>query len=326
MSNEFSIRSRDEWLFGKDYCKFKKQDLIDLYTKTMFNRTQKMFKYNNLPDTIPQADLELILQTYGSVTITKVEDKLYAFRGSLGGMPNAYYRPTLSIVANPFLKFNKTLEIDKDCVVIRNDPLYMGLKPIIGKNAYLLAEADISFKFAAVNIRVPAIIGAPNDNIKSEAKSFLKQIEEGSELGVIGDDDFFGRIQVYDYAKAEYGIQHLIELKQYIIGTFYQDLGIRSSFNMKREAINEAEAGMSDAILFPLCDLMLEERKKGLEKVNKMFGTNITVEFDSVWEILRDEQEQKEDLMESEIEKNENEDNEEQQEETKEESKDESKE
>ena len=95
---------------------------------------------------------------------------------------------------------------------------------------------------------------------------------------------------------------------------------------MKREAINEAEAGMSDAILFPLCDLMLEERKKGLEKVNKMFGTNITVEFDSVWEILRDEQEQKEELVESEIEKNENEDKEEQQEEIKEESNDESKE
>ena len=327
MGNEFSIKARDEWLFGKDYCKFRKKDLIDLYTKTMLNRTQKMFKYNGLPETIPQEDLELILQTFGSATIAQVDGKLYAFRSSLGGLPNAYYRPTLSIVANPFLKFNKTLEIDKDCVVIRNDPLYAGLIPIIEKNSYLLAEADISFKFAAINIRVPAIIGAPNDNIKEEAKSFLRQVEEGAELGVIGDDDFFGRIQVYDYAKAEYGIQHLIELKQYIIGTFYQDIGIRSSFNMKREAINEAEAGMSDAILFPLCDLMLEERKKGLEKVNSMFGTNITVEFDSVWERLREEDQQKSELLESEIEKNESEDNNKNNEEQpKEESNDESKE
>lgn len=305
--SEYNVKSRDEWLFGKDILEFKKADLIDLYKKMMLNRTQKMFKYNDLPDTIPQEDLELITQTGGSSTWTKVEDKLYVFKSGLGGMPNEYYRPTISMVTNPYLKFFKTLKIDEDCVVMRNDPLYEGLMPIIEKAAYLLAEADISFKFAAINIRVPAIIGAPSDNIKEEAKTFLKQIEDGESLGVIGDDDFFERLQVYDYAKAEYGIQHLIELKQYIIGTFYQDLGIRSSFNMKREAINEAEAGMSDAILFPLCDLMLEERKRALEKINAMFGTNITVEFDSVWKKIREEDKIKSELLESQIDKNEEE-------------------
>lgn len=326
MAGEFSIRARDEWLFKDDILDFKKDTLIDLYRKTMLSRTQKMFKYNGLPDTIPQNDLELIVQTKGSCTWAKVEDKLYVFRSGLGGMPNEYYRPTLSIIANPFLKFNATLKIGEDCVVMRNDPFYQGLIPIIDKAAYLLAEADISFKFAAINIRVPAIIGAPNDNIKEEAKEMFKQIEEGSQLGIIGDDDFFERVNVYDYAKAEYGIQHLIELKQYIIGTFYQDLGIRSSFNMKREAINEAEAGMSDAILFPLCDLMLQERKDALEKVNKMFGTDITVEFDSSWKMLRKEEKDKVDLMQSQIEKNLQEDENTEKDESKEESSDESKE
>ena len=33
----------------------------------MFNRTNAMFKYNNLPDTIPSKELELLLQSNGLV-------------------------------------------------------------------------------------------------------------------------------------------------------------------------------------------------------------------------------------------------------------------
>ena len=36
---------------------------------------------------------------------------------------------------------------------------------------------------------------------------------------------------------------------------------------------------------------MLECRKIGLEKVNSMFGTNISVELDSIWERARKEDE-----------------------------------
>ena len=53
---------------------------------------------------------------------------------------------------------------------------------------------------------------------------------------------------------------------------------------MKREAINSAESRLNDDILHPTIDVMLQCRKKAVEKINKMFGTNITVELNSVWE------------------------------------------
>ena len=99
-------------------------------------------------------------------------------------------------------------------------------------------------------------------------------------------------------------IKSLIELKQYILGTFYQELGIQSQFNMKREAINEAEAALSEDILYPLIDDMLIQRQIGLEKVNKMYGTNITVELSSVWKQLREQNDLQMDLINSEIDKN----------------------
>ena len=286
------ISNRDRWLFGTDaeQFSFDKKSIQDLYVKKFLLKTQRMFKYTNLPDTIPQRDLELIMQCSGCVTIAKVDGKLYAFKGSLGGTPNEYYLPTISIVANPYLHYNANLTIDKDCVVMLNDSLYEGLLPQIQHASNLLAECDISFKFTTINIRVPAIIEATNDTSKTEAENFLQKVEEGSKLGVICGEQFLDRINVYNYASSEYSVQHLIELKQYIYGTFLQELGIQSSFNMKREAINEAEASLNTDILYPLIDDMLTQRKIGVDKINKMYGTNIEVELDSVWKQLREQQ------------------------------------
>lgn len=303
MSN---VPNRQNWQFNLDvkFDTFDKNKIVDLYIRRMLIRTQKIFKYNNLPKTIPQKDLELILQCNGSATIAKVNGELYAFNGGLGGTPNPYYLPTVSIVSNPALNYTNTLVIDKDCVVILNDALYLGLMPLLQHNAYLLAECDISFKFATVNMRIPAIMAVPDDNTKEDALEFFKQVEDGKKLGVIGDSSFFDKIAVYNYANSSTNIQHLIELKQYIIGTFYQDLGIQSQFNMKREAINEAEAALSTDILYPTIDEMLTQRQEGVNKINKMFGTNITVELDSVWAQLRKQQKLAFELQESEIDEN----------------------
>ena len=56
---------------------------------------------------------------------------------------------------------------------------------------------------------------------------------------------------------------------------------------MKREALNSAETSLNIDATLPYTDNMLSERKTGFEQVNSMFGTNISVEFDSVWESSR---------------------------------------
>ena len=66
---------------------------------------------------------------------------------------------------------------------------------------------------------------------------------------------------------------------------------------MKREAINDAESGMNEDSLLPLVDDMLENRKRGVEKINKMFGTNITVELDSSWKEVEYEYVETEDTL-----------------------------
>ena len=285
------VPNRSNWSFDVCSQDLSLDKLTEYYIKDTLIRTQKMFNYSNLPKTIPKEQLELLLQRNGYAVITKVNGELYAFYGGLGGEPNEYYLPTIATVANPALKFSKSMIIDKECVVIKNDVMFMGLMPLIQSTSYLLAQADISFKYALINGRMKAIVTAPNDEVKASLDEMFRQIEKGSSLKVVVDDDLMNELKVSPYGSNDNGID-IIELKQYIIGSFYQKLGIQSNFNMKREALNSAESALNDDILYPLIDEMLEERQKGVEKINELYGTNISVELSSVWKQLRDQEEQ----------------------------------
>lgn len=256
----------------------------------MLNKSIRIFKYKNLPETIPQKDLETILQVSGCVTIGKANDgKLYAFSAGLGGEPNPYYLPTLAIVTNPALRLSKTWTIDKDCVVMLNDTYYQGLMSLYSKYARLLAEAEISLKYAIINARVPALVQADNDSTYNSAVEFFNKIVDGKDYGVIASKEFFDGIKTQDYYKQPY-IKDLIEAIQYIKGSWYNEIGLQATFNMKREAINETEATLNEDTLYPTIDTMLECRKIGVDKINAMFGTDIEVELDSVWKQNREQE------------------------------------
>ena len=285
------LNNRDVWRFS-NYNKYMLEDknyLIDYYIQTALIKTLKMFEYEGLPDTIPARELERILQLCGFAYWLKADNgKLYVFYGGLGGLPNEYYQPTLFIVANPYLKFFKQVEVNEDGVLMWNDLSHMGLYPIIRRYAEFMAECDITLRFGLINARIVAILEAINDKQKKEAELYLKDVVEGKKLGVIVGKGFEaddGSLRVNEYRRANtQDIKDVIELQQYIKASFYNEIGLQANFNMKREAINGEEAGMNEEALKPLCDDLLQSRKDALEKINKQFGLNITVKYSSSWE------------------------------------------
>ena len=275
---------RNSWIFGKCKSILNDKELLQKQIiSQMLNKTITIFKYGNLPETITDKDIEIITQVNGYSIWKEVDGKLYVFYGSLGGEPNPYYLPTLAIIANPALRYNASLKIDEECVVMLNDYLYTGLMPLFNKYGSLLTEAEISLKYAIINARVPALLQSDNDNTYKSAQEFFSKIEKGDGYGIIASKEFFDGIKSQDFYKQPY-IKDLIESIQYIKASWYNEIGLNSQFNMKREAINSAEVTLNEDILYPAVDVMLQCRKKAVEKINKMFGTNITVELNSVWE------------------------------------------
>ncbi len=262
----------------------QKERNIREYIITMFNRTQQIFTYTGLPDSIPKRSLELLLQINGYCCIAKHNGTLYAFYGGLGGEPDAYYMPTICTVANPYLKLSESYKIDKDCIIINNDTMYLGLMPLFSKYATALAENDLSFDVATKNSRMLALISSPDDTTKKGVDKYLEDVENG-ELASTAANEFLDGIKVQPLAQANArNLTQLIEYQQYLKASWYNDIGLNANYNMKRESLTTTEVQMNFDALLPLIDDMLECRKKALEKVNAMFDTNISIELNSAWE------------------------------------------
>lgn len=265
-----------------DYVVDKKRS-AKAYIKYMLIRLQKMFAYKNLPDTIPREMLELYLMQGGKCFITKVNDKLYAFQGTIGGEPDPYYRPTLFIVANPALKFNKSLDLWNDGVLMRNDSMWYGLMPLLCRYATMMAENLVTLRSADVMLRVVALLTAPNDATKVAAEEYLRKLEKG-QFGVIGENRFMDGIKMQSPPSNNGSyLTQFIELHQYLKASFYNELGLESNYNMKREAIGRNESAMDRDTLVPLCEEMLRCRQEDISRLNEMYGTDISVDFDSAW-------------------------------------------
>ena len=290
--------------YDMDVLKDKKR-LIAIHIQKMVSICQRIFEWERLPETIPQREFEIIVQMCRFAIFKKVNGDFYVFFGGLGGLPDVYYHPSDAIIANPYLKYFDVCEIDKDCVIVWNDSARMGLLPIHNYRASQLAEIDISLRWATIWTRTPAMISASDDNTEESAQQFIKKIEEGAELAVVGENGFFEGVKSHDLGTYKSSvIKDLIEEQQYIKSSWLSDIGLNANFNMKRESLNAEEVALNEDALIPFIDDMLEERKLACEKINKMFGLNISVKLSSAWEKMRREIKTDEKIQESKIDEN----------------------
>ena len=261
----------------------------------MLARLQKMFKYEGLPDSIPRQYLENYLLVNGHCVIGRdlrhpEDENIYAFVGAAGGEPDIYYRPTRYMVANPSLQTSNQYYISEtdpnhepNAVLVRNDTMWQGLYPMMARYAALISENLLTIRTADVMLRVLALITAPDDSSRLAADQFLKDITEGH-LASIAENRFLDGIRMQNPPSNNGSyLTQFIELHQYLVGSFYNEVGLNANYNMKREALSESETGLNDDSLMPLCEDMLRCRQEDMDRVNAMFGTSIQVSLDSSW-------------------------------------------
>ena len=283
----------DELLTKCPQCNLRDKHIIaQEYFINFLNRMDKMFKYNGLPETIPDYILNRYLFVNGwcgigraPETAQKHAGELVCFFGGLGEKPDLYYQPTAIILANPVLG-SKTYEIGKDVVWAKNDSCHQGIAHILSRYAHLLAENDISINIAQVTTRVPFVMTAETESEKVSAEEYIRKAENG-QIGIVKSSFLNKGVTPQPTISDSSGgyIKALIELHQYLKAQCNNDLGIGSNFNMKRERMSTAEVENNSPYLLPLVDEMLHFRQLMCDEVNAMFGTNWSVELDSAWEL-----------------------------------------
>lgn len=283
------------------------QENFELYFNLLVNKCCNLFKWEGLPSTVNERFLMTQLILNGKVCWFTDKGNIYALNGNWGGAPNAYYEPTQWIVANPVLG-SKTLtvrnmdgsdSIEKldgivmgltDCDLINQAPIRGGLYRLIYQTAGLLADNISSLNISQINGRVSQIWTADNEALARTFEEICKDIYEGHPYKVVSQD-ILNKVNAVPTAQTGQSntLLNLIEAHQYILASFYNEIGLPSNWNMKRERINTAETELMTGSLDVSIYNMVKNLKAAVEKINELFGTAISVDFNE--EIKEDEAE-----------------------------------
>lgn len=280
------------------------QDNFNLYFDMLVNKVCNLFKWENLPETVDERFLMVNLMLAGRVCWFDHNGRIYALDGNWGGEPNVYYRPTQFIVANPIIG-SKTLtvlnkdgsnSIDKlDGIIMPltdadyfNDSEQGGLYRLIYQTAGLLADNISSLNVSQINGRVSQIWVADNDAMARTVEEVVRDIYEGHPYRVVSQD-ILNKVNAVPTAQTGQSntLLNLIEAHQYILASFYNEIGIPSQWNMKRERVNTAETELMTGSLDVSVYNMEKNLQAAVEKINELFGTSISVRFNE--EIKEDE-------------------------------------
>ena len=265
-----------------NYSVTNKTENIRNIIDSVLNKTLTMFLYTNLPNTLPIEELEKILQLSGTGFVTMIDEQLVVLKGTYSfDEVDIYNRPYKINCYLPDKKIYKMFNIS-DGVIIKNDYLERGLLPIFKKWGYLINESELTLIIANRYKRMVKTFIANDDPTAESVRTYLTKVDNG-ESSVITGNILWESIKI-DGETNTNTLHELIEYDNYIKSELYKEIGLYSNDNMKKERLisSEIENGMNS--IFPLVDNMLNCRKQAIDKINKKFNTNISVEFTSSWE------------------------------------------
>lgn len=286
--------SNEPFILGNDvfsYMKTKSQNKIRYatYANLLFNTMLEMFEYENLPDTIPKRFLESILHGTGEVFVSRINDKLIASHGTLAGDIDEYGLGTEVVAVCPSggeARGTRGLDI---AYGINNDTATPDM--LIYWIAHLLAETDKSIKLNVIYSRLLKIPKVNNEKDKSMFEEILKKVMDGEpqafassnaldlELGH-GTETF----ELTDANKID-KLPYLTQFFEDCLKRFYNFYGQPMQNQNKRAQSISDEIHGQDSVSFIIPMQMLRCRQALCDEINRIFDTNISVDFSPVWKV-----------------------------------------
>lgn len=285
--------SNEPFILGNDvfsYIKTKSQNKIRYatYANLLFNTMLEMFEYENLPDTIPKRFLESILHGTGEVFVSRINDKLIASHGSLAGEVDEYGLGTEALAICPRGEARGVRGVDI-AYGINNDTA--SPDSLVYWISHLLAETDKSIKTNVIYSRLLKIPKVSNEKDKAMFEEIIKKVIDGEaqafastnaldlELGA-GTETF----ELTDANKID-KLPYLTQFFEDCLKRFYNFYGQPMQNQNKRAQSISDEIHGQDSVSFIIPLQMLKCRKAMCEEINRIFGTDISVDFSPVWKV-----------------------------------------
>lgn len=223
--------------------------------------------------------------------------------GSLTGW-NVFYRPKKYMIANPAIQGGQTqeLEIGKDCELIYFQSDFGGIMDLVSLYADAMALTFESMLGNINNCKLAYVFCAAN---KADAESFKRLMDDilGGKPAVVVDPKLFdeqGNLKMQFFNQnvtATYIAPELSQQLKQLELDFCNKIGIpnsgasatKSQYQSNQNLETESQQSMC------LCQLWMEKLKACFEKVNKMFGLDLSIELRDFKEGLKEEEPKEED-------------------------------
>lgn len=286
-------------LFRKVNSMYDVADVKNGYNFWFFkilNLLLQMFEWEGLPEYLPQREIELNLLLTGHCGFVPVNDgTVFCPLSSIYGY-DRFYQPTNLIFANPVIKSKNDYKIGRDCEVIYNSSLkdslwYIksddGLYTFIARYARQLADAEATLNIYMVNARLTAVPVTDDNNVAQSIKAFFKSLTAGKRE-IITDSSMienFRNVDILNNRTSDKAQDWLIA-RDKIFEQMLRDIGIRL-YNPKKAQVTESELESNDQLLLISTNDMLKSRQEGIEKVNNMFGFDISVKLNEKFDVSK---------------------------------------
>lgn len=259
----------------------------------------------NLPETITSRDLEMcfILQGYAS--------PFYNNRGEPVCVPTELYgydengKPTKGVYGNPLipskrLYFQDILDSEgniihqQNAVLMYNMELHNNIfftqvdgsfRPLLCRYARRLADIESTENVYTIKLRMGSAPVAGDDAVNSSIKGWIRKIMRGDLDGTIADDSVLNSFRSVDVGtgNSKETLMSIQAARDKILEQFFREIGVKSQ-NPKKAQITEEESSADEQLLLLSPEILLQERRKGVEAFNKFFGTNVRVRINPVYD------------------------------------------
>ena len=256
----------------------------------LYRSARSCILIKNLPDTFFEPFFYQTLFLTGKICVFRRDNgELVALNCAQAAEPDLYYVPKKILVVNPQFKgktYNLTPGEDCEVIYCTSQDMYRygietgGLFSLLSITARLMADNIISLNVAQRNTRLTNALAADDENTKNSIELVLREMYAGRPYKVVQKTliDKLENIPLQQTGTNQNLIQ-LLETHKYILSEFYAAIGIDEAQQMKRERLVTAEVEQGAELpLFNIQDIF-HSISEGVERVNAMFDTEITVEI-----------------------------------------------
>ena len=283
-------------------CKRKREFLYDVADVTsgydywfykLLNYCLGIYRYTGLPGSLPGREILVNLIMTGHSVIFQDRGNLVTTKTVLFDF-DLYYRPTKATFGNVKI-FSRTLNLGEDAEVVylnriqgnilTNQAVDSGLKTFILRYARQLADLESTANIYAVNMRATSYPVASDDIVKEQIENFYNKLVLG-ERAVITDNMIIECFRNLEIAKSPMTdtLNDILIARDKVLANFFQDIGIKYRQEQKKAQLTEDEVEADEQILVIDVEQMREVQQEGFDRVNDMYGTDIRVSINPIYD------------------------------------------